>query len=141
MNLGNFLKTSNISDVTQNIADILTGLMRSNNPGDNPNATMFKGEAHFLTTFVDVRWPWIILPLAETLLTIILLAISILLARHQPLLKKSVTALLVHGLEGWSDDELDVGRPETAESLEGMAKGMKVSFKEDGRGRLRSVRP
>ncbi|KAF2495366.1 hypothetical protein BU16DRAFT_561648 [Lophium mytilinum] len=140
LNVGYLLQSNNISNVTQNIADTLRGLMRSDTAGDNRNVTMLKGEAFYNTTFVEVRWPWIILPLAETLLTVVLLAISIALTRQQPLLKTSVMAFLVHGLEGWSDDELAVGRPETAESLHGMAKGMTASFRENGRGRLKFVR-
>lgn len=140
LNFGYYLRRSNLSDVTQDLADTLTGLIRSNVPGDNLNATMFKGEARYSTAFVQVRWPWIILPIAETLLTAVLLAISILLTRHQPLLKTSVIAFLMHGLEGWSDDELEVASPETTGSLQTIAKGMMASFEEDSQGRLRFMR-
>ena len=140
LNFGYYLQSSNLSDVTRDLADTLTGLIRSNISGDNLNATMFKGEARYNTVFVQVRWPWIILPIVETLLTAVLLAISISLTRHQPLLKTSVIAFLMHGLEGWSDDELEVASPETVDSLQTIAKGMTASFEEDSRGRLRFTR-
>lgn len=40
------------------------------------------------------------------LLTIILLNVTIILTRGRPLLKNSAIALLIHGLSGWTPEEL-----------------------------------
>lgn len=140
LDIGGFLSRCDLSTFTQNLANTLTNQIRSSNPGDNANATTVLGQALYKVTFVKARWPWLIVPLIETLLTTVLLAVSILLTRQQPLLKNSVIAFLVHGLEGWSDNELEVPSPETVEQLENMAEHWTGSLDQSGQGRLKFLR-
>jgi hypothetical protein len=137
---GQYLYSANISLLTQNIADTFSGLLRNLELGDNDDATTLKGKAHYNVIFVQVRWPWLILPLAETLLTVLLLTFSIALTRQQPLLKSSSIALLMHPLDGWSEEELELRSSGPAEQLEHMAKDMTVSFEDNGRDRPKFVR-
>jgi len=126
--------------MTADLADTLTHQIQSKDPGDNSNATVFYGDVFITETYFNVRWPWLIMPLAEALLAAILLIISILLTRGEPLLKSSVLALLVHGLDGWTDDELEVEQPETGEKLEHLGKGMTARLGPDVNGRVKFVR-
>jgi hypothetical protein len=140
LQLGFALYKSDLSNVTLNIADTLSNQIRSNNPtGDNFNVSTSPGTAFFNETYMRVRWPWLILPLAETALGAILLVITIVITRQQPLLKTSVIAYLTSGLEGWTEDDLDVARPRnvTQEKLEDLAEGMRARLEEDVGGRLR----
>ncbi|KAF2811957.1 uncharacterized protein BDZ99DRAFT_461906 [Mytilinidion resinicola] len=139
---GGYLGSTNLSAFTENLAATLTTQIR-NAPsagGDNANATTFRGTAQASTTYVEVRWQWLILPVAETLLTAVLFVISVAMTRHLPLLKTSVIALLSHGLDGCWEDELETTSPETAEKLEDLAKGLSASFQPNSQGQLRFVR-
>ncbi|KAJ9136840.1 hypothetical protein NKR23_g9547 [Pleurostoma richardsiae] len=140
LDLSYFLFTADIAKSTADLADTLTHQIRSNATGDNTNASMFSGTAFITETYIHVRWPWLILPLTETVLVAMLLVISILLTRGQPLLKMSVIAFLVHGIEGWTPEELEIRRPETAEKLEELSSTMRARFAEDVEGRLRFLR-
>lgn len=140
LDFGAFLSRSDLRNFTQNIATTLTNQIRSSNPGDNYNAMTFYGDALGQITYVEVRWPWIILPMVETLLTSVLLAITIFITRKRPLLKTSIMGLLVHGLDGWSADELDVDQPETTGKLEELATGMTAVLDQDEDGRLKFLR-
>jgi hypothetical protein len=150
IDLAAFLFTGDLANFTSNLADAMTHLIRNSVNGDNVNATTFPGVATITETYVRVRWPWLILPLAATLVTACLLAVSIVLERGAPLLKTSVTALLVHGLEGWDTRELGEmalgkytgkkGGKETSERLEEMAAGMMARFEEGEDGVMRFVR-
>ncbi|KAI1868852.1 hypothetical protein JX265_006831 [Neoarthrinium moseri] len=129
---------SDIAGVLRNISNAITNQMRSSDPGDNYNATVIQGKATFNETYIRVRWPWMILPLAETALAAVLLAISIIMSRHQPLLKTSVIAYLTSRLEGWADEELDVGDSKrlTQEKLEELAEGLRAQLEANSEGRL-----
>lgn len=57
-------------------------------------------------------WPLIIVTVTEVVATAVLLGVSIVLTRRQPLLKPSSMALLACGLHGWTDEEIQgVGAP------------------------------
>lgn len=140
LDLSTFLYTTNLQNFTDNLAKTLTNQIRSVSPGDNQNATTFAGDVFVKEVYIRVTWPWLIIPLAETLTTAILLVYCIVLSKHHRLLKESLIALLVHGLNGWRADEIDLPDPEDAEKLETMAEGMKARFMEDGDGRLRFLK-
>ncbi|KAF2430252.1 hypothetical protein EJ08DRAFT_660982 [Tothia fuscella] len=140
LNIGSYFYTSDIANITRDVADALTNQLRSKDPGDNANATLWKGKAFFKETYVYVRWPWLIIPLLETLLVSLLLGITILITRNEPLFKSSVISLLVHGLDGWTQDELDIPGTQTAEKLDKLAEGMKTEFMQNQAGRLKLLR-
>lgn len=137
LDLSTFLYTTDIKNFTENLAKTLTNQVRSMAPGDNNNATSFAGDVFIKEVYIRVRWPWLIIPLVETLTTAVLLVSCIILSWHSRLLKTSLIALLVHGLDGWSGDEINLPDSEDSEKLEAVAEGMRARFMEDGDGRLR----
>ncbi|OTA93616.1 hypothetical protein M434DRAFT_30752 [Hypoxylon sp. CO27-5] len=140
LEMGFALQHSDLEKVVTGIAETLTNQIRSNNPGDNYNASIITGTAYFNETYIHVRWGWMTLPLVEVILTAFLLGLSIFITRKQPLLKDSVTALLVSGLRGWSDDELDVSRPLTQEKLDDLAEKIIAKLEVDEKGRVKFVK-
>jgi hypothetical protein len=146
IDLAQYFLFHNISDITQNVSDSLTNQLRGGRTqtlqdlGDNANATTSSGEAYWNETYVKVRWAWLIIPLLETVLVSILLVVTIVVTWNEVLFKTSVAALFVHGLDGWREDEVEVGEPETAEKLEKRMEGMVAGFERDGGGVLKFVR-
>ncbi|KAI0134372.1 hypothetical protein BJ170DRAFT_609542 [Xylariales sp. AK1849] len=140
LQLGFAYYKSDLSTLITNVAETMTNQIRSFSPGDNLNATTIQGRASFNETYIRVRWPWMILPLAETALAAFLLALSIFITDKQPLLKTSVIAYLTSKLDGWADDELGIVADSsklTQEKLEYLAEGMRARLEEDADGRLR----
>ncbi|KAI1132333.1 hypothetical protein F5Y10DRAFT_294080 [Nemania abortiva] len=129
--------------VFQNIATVLSNLVRTPNTGENLNATVIRGQALGTETYIRVRWQWVLLPMIETILAVILLAATIIVTRRsrRPLLKSSVNGLLFHGLDGWTaaDTARNLDGEETAEKLETLAKRFKVCFRENEEYGLRFV--
>ncbi|KAI1082114.1 hypothetical protein F5B20DRAFT_534390 [Whalleya microplaca] len=64
------LYNSDLVALSNNFAEAVTNQVRSLDPGDNLNDTMLPGTAYHQESFINVRWGWLILPLAETLFTI-----------------------------------------------------------------------
>lgn len=137
--LSKFMWANDIEAFTNNLADVLTINMLTPK-GDNMNVTTVTGYMIFDDTYIQIEWPWLILPLFETMFTCVLLAVTVVLTRNQPLLKNSSIALLVHGLAGWTPEELKILQPETAESLEMLAGDMTARLTKDERGVLKFSR-
>ncbi|KAI3316598.1 hypothetical protein HD806DRAFT_424441 [Xylariaceae sp. AK1471] len=138
--VGFALMNANLSLVMSNIVDTLTNQIRSNNPGDNYNATNVVGRAFFNEPYIEVRWAYLILPFSVTLFSAVLLGITIIVTDKQPLLKNSLIALLVNRLQGWDDEELDVNGPQTQEKLDHLAGTMVARLEDDDYGRTKLVR-
>ncbi|KAI8633796.1 hypothetical protein F5Y19DRAFT_462068 [Xylariaceae sp. FL1651] len=138
--VGFALMESNLSLVIPNIADTLTNQIRSNNPGDNYNATKLAGKTFFDEPYIQIRWDYFILPALVTSLSAILLTITIIITDKQPLLRHSLMALLINRLDGRSDEELDVHKPQTQEKLDHLAESMLASLEADGQGRMKLVK-
>lgn len=135
LDLSTFLYTTDMKNLTENLANTLTNQIRSKAPGDNNNAEVFGGDAFVKEVYIRVTWAWLTIPVAETLTTAVLLVYCIGLSKHRRLLKTSLIALLVYGLDGWGADE--IVNCEDAEKLQTMAEGMRARLLEDGDGRLR----
>ncbi|KAI1081460.1 hypothetical protein F5B20DRAFT_65613 [Whalleya microplaca] len=140
LEMGFALQNSDLKTVITNIGDTLTNQIRSNNPGDNNNASLIMGTAFFEEPYIHVRWGWMILPLGDVALAALLFTISTIITRKQPLLKDSVIALLVNRLDGWSGEELGVSGQQSQAKLDDLAETMLAKLKNDGQGRLRFVR-
>ncbi|KAL1849650.1 hypothetical protein Daus18300_013209 [Diaporthe australafricana] len=140
LDLSTFLYTTDMKNATESMAEALTNQIRSSAPGDNSRATAFAGDTFINETYIRVTWPWLILPLAETLGTTVLLITTMVLSRHHRLLKTSIIALLVYGLDGWRADEIKIPDPEDAEKLEAMAHVMRARLMDNGNGRFQFVR-
>jgi hypothetical protein len=116
LGFGPYMKDHRLQDIAFDLADTITNQMRSQN-GDNPNATFAQGDVFVTETYIRVRWPWLALALLETVFATALLLFSIVISRDRPLWKSSAIAPLVHGLEGWSDQELNIAGKESAGRL------------------------
>ncbi|KAK7697374.1 hypothetical protein SLS64_013617 [Diaporthe eres] len=137
LNLAEFMYLTDLANLTTNIADTLTAQLRSAGK-DNTMAAAVEGRARYRETYYHVRWPWILVTVAEVVATAVLLGVSIILTRRQPLLKASSMALLAFGLHGWTDEEIQgVGAPV---SLDDSSKGMWARFGQDEEGYLKFLR-
>ncbi|KAI1370652.1 hypothetical protein F4677DRAFT_346819 [Hypoxylon crocopeplum] len=134
-----FLYNADLEAVGHNIAEELTNQLRQSDPGDNVNATMIEGDAYKQETYAVVRWAWLTLPLLETFLAAVLLALSIYLSYGEPLLMTSNIAFLLHPLKGWDDDELRV-MPETTQNMDRWAEGEHAQLISDEKGNSRFIR-
>jgi hypothetical protein len=96
--------------------------------GDNANATNWVGTAYANVPRYTVRWAWLILPLAETVLVTALMGLTILLSGEGPLWRSSALATLFHSLEGGElNDGLSAGC-RTDACLERAAAGFQASL-------------
>lgn len=131
-----YLRSADIEALTNNLASTLTARIRSNTTGGNANLTMLPGQAFVNEAYIEVEWPWMILPIMETVLAAAALAITIVLTRQQALLKGSTVSLLMHQIDGWSLDETRIRRLDTIEQLRDRAKKMVVRLDEGRDGEM-----
>ncbi|KAF6831544.1 hypothetical protein CPLU01_06710 [Colletotrichum plurivorum] len=129
---GNVIYTADMAQMVDNVASALSSLVWSNET-DNLSAEKFPGDAFVTESYIHVRWQWITAVLVEALLAAALLVASIIAVRGDPLLKASVIALLVHGLEDWRD--IEVLQPETSTTLEESSEEVVVRLMDNGAGR------
>jgi hypothetical protein len=139
LDIGTYLLTSNITQAAGNIAKTITAQMRSEDL-DNLDATFITGETYINRVFITVRWPWLLLPLLETIFTAGLLVAAIVVSHGRPLWKNSLIALLIHGLEGYTNYEVVVQGQESEGGLNRLAKGMTVMLGKDENARLKLLR-
>lgn len=144
IDMSQFLYGIDVPAFGKALAEAMTSQVRSggvgNMEGDNTNSTIVTGTASFSETYAYVRWRWLILPLAETVLAAMLLLFSIVLSRGQPMLKSSVLAFLAYPLHGWEEEGISVTGPQTHEKLEKAVEGMRAHLVSDEKGQLRFVR-
>lgn len=78
------------------------------------------GTVHVTNVFVNVRWPWMILPGLLVLLGVIFLVVTITVSKksHIPLWKSSALAAYYHGLEKLEDGDNDHDELKTASTME-----------------------
>ncbi|KAI0536621.1 hypothetical protein GGR58DRAFT_528092 [Xylaria digitata] len=138
LDFGLFIYHTDLRKFTSNLEETLTNQIRSSSPGDNQDAEMWPGRAFYQETYWCAHWPWVIVPIAEVVITIILLGITIMFSQNQPLFKSSSLALLVHPLGRYKDNRVLHGiQDNSVGKLEDLAKGMRVEFKEDKEGILK----
>ncbi|KAI8721336.1 hypothetical protein NCS52_00580900 [Fusarium sp. LHS14.1] len=130
-----FLSTeTDVEKLMNNLADTLTNQLRTNDNGDNRNATTVNGTAFINEPVIMVRWEWFILPLMEVFLTVVLLFWVIVINKDGPLLKTSIMAYLIYPLRGWREDEMSVAGRQTKEKLGRLAEVMRGRMGESGGG-------
>ncbi|KAK3322972.1 hypothetical protein B0H66DRAFT_620990 [Apodospora peruviana] len=129
--LGFYLNQSNLEAVTTNLAATVSAQIRADKPGDNKNLTMVAGNAFMKETYIQVRWGWLVLPLAVTLMTAGLLVVTVILTRDKPLYKTSVLALLKYRFAGtngggspWGGDDHSDSSIRRATTFGGEGRGM-----------------
>ncbi|KAM0817860.1 hypothetical protein AB5N19_03667 [Seiridium cardinale] len=138
--MGYFLNSTDLHNMTENVAKTLSAQMQSNSPGDNTNLTLVAGEAFKPETYIYVRYEWLVLPLLETVVTIVLLVITMVKTRHAPLVKTSIIAAMMYGLYGWRPEDIQAGIADTGEILERRARGMPMYIDANSHGQMRFVR-
>ncbi|KAI5926300.1 hypothetical protein F4810DRAFT_589840 [Camillea tinctor] len=138
--IGEFMYFADLANLTKNVEDTLSNQIRSSSPGDNEWAELWPGQAFYEETYWHVRWAWITLPATEVLLTALLLLISIIWTKGQPLFKSSALALLYHGFDNPDENESLLEKQNSMSKLESAAKNINVEFKKVDNGVLRFVR-
>ncbi|KAK0729515.1 hypothetical protein B0H67DRAFT_1701 [Lasiosphaeris hirsuta] len=138
LDIPSFLYTSDLQTVTSNIAFTLTNQIRSKEPGDNSEADQATGTAFFKEVYINVRWGWFVLPIIETVLVAGLLAAVIVSTRGEALVKESVIAYFMYGLDERVRGELERQKPVTAEEMAEAAK-INVRLLKSGSGQARFV--
>ena len=137
LDMGYFLYTTDLENMTSNMASAVTGQMRSQDPGDNFNATSRAGTATFSETYIHVRWGWLVLPMAEAVLAAVLMSMAIVATMSQPQLKESVMPYFVYGLDPNVREGIVRREPWGADDMEAAAKEYLVGLREGKDGRLR----
>jgi hypothetical protein len=90
------------------IPTVSGALIRSHGTPGSTNATGYAWEEE---TYVKVQWEWFALQCSSVLLSAAFLGIVMLKSIGVPFLfKTSLLATLFHGMEGFDDEEIDVGR-------------------------------
>ncbi|KAK6073796.1 hypothetical protein SCUP515_06718 [Seiridium cupressi] len=138
--MGYFLNSTDLHNMTENVAKTLSAQMQSNSPGDNTNLTLVAGEAFKPETNIYVRYEWLVLPLSETVATIVLLVITMVKTRHAPLVNTSIIAAMTYGLFGWRPEDIQAGIADTGEILERRARSMPMYIDANSHGQTRFVR-
>lgn len=129
---------SNVPEIMANIAESITLYLRQ----ESPNSTTASGAAGQQVTVVEIRWPWLILPVSIVLITTALLVAAVLSSKSDisavTSWKSSSLPFLFHGIRDWSHDEweaLCAGEFESSKHMNTMAAKMDVSLCEAvGRG-------
>lgn len=136
LTMGYFLNLTDLHQMTANVAATLSAQVQGQSPGDNKNLTMISGKAWVTETYIFVRWQWLILQLLETLVTVVLLVVTMIKTKEQPLVKNSTVASLLYGLEGWDPEKTWTGKMDAAEKLQHRSGQMVAWFGEGSDGRL-----
>lgn len=120
----------------ERIATFVSDYVRS---ADNPDAGFEYGQAYFSETFIQIRWAWLILPLLILLLSIAILACTIIESSQKLIIfKHSILAPILPRLENGHTVELQTassGR-QTDTDLFKLASGMRATLIKDGDGTL-----
>ncbi|TRX91402.1 hypothetical protein FHL15_007626 [Xylaria flabelliformis] len=126
----------NVEATTADMAAALTEYMLRPQ-GNNVNVTTVTGYIIVSEAYIHTEWIWFLLPIFEVLFTVFLLIVTIIISRHRPILKNSVLALLIHGLSGWSRNELQVPEPKQPGTLERLMREQRAIFKRDQHGEFK----
>ncbi|RJE18263.1 hypothetical protein PHISCL_09399 [Aspergillus sclerotialis] len=122
--LSNF---KNINETLTSLTTSLTDVIRA-----SPYSIQVLGQAFRTTTFISVRWPWIIFPTAAVLLSTVLLMVTAITSRrlHTVGWKSCVLELLVGRLE--TRPEHALGPLRNVDEMQRMSKKIKVTMRDDG---------
>lgn len=127
----------NVSEPMEHLALTLSNHLRNPVEGDNMNATLADGLAFFSEVYIAVRWGWVLLPLVETALVVVLLVAVILSTKGERLIKESVVAYLAYGLDERSKAVLDGYAPASGHDMTAVAKQVNVQLVRSSNGGAR----
>lgn len=114
----------NSNNLTQSMVEMATSMTDNIRSGNM--ASRVNGRAYLNSTLIHVRWPWIILPAASVVLSIVLLMATAVSSRrlHTILWKSSVLPLLVSQLENLPGH--DLSRAGDVDEMLDMSRKIKV---------------
>lgn len=127
------------SAVIEDIGKVVGEYIRSSGNLDARNMT---GIAWAPQAFIKVEWVWLVLPLSLTVLSVGFLMLTIIQSRDKTYLyKTSILAATLHGLEGWSAEEMrGCGEKVSEKDLVDMTRGMKAQIMSEDGESVRFVR-
>lgn len=130
------LAQQDIHTTTHNIALSLSNALQ--NPV-NTNATLIAGIALQQQVFVQVRWAWLVIPASLSIAGAVLFVVCIISsdASPTPLLKSSALASLLHGLAGFSEDQMRPPSCEDSKALTDKTKSMTAQLRRGAEGVLK----
>jgi len=141
---GGVTNFTHIDNVLRGISDSmtaairLTGMVKDTDSGQGGGQGNITGQVLLADTCIDVRWTWIALPVAVSLLTLVLLIWTILLdtaMRDRSGWKSSALPVLFHGLDSSNVTTRD--HLHSMKEMEVEAKGMWVRLDKSVDGELR----
>ena len=118
-------ESPDMNETIRNIADSMTESLRT-----GANGTTVPGRSYSRTTYIQVEWAWLALPVSLMVMSIILLMIVIMQThvKGAAVWKSSSLALLFHQLDGW---DVPAGSVTDRHTLERMARKMKGQLRDD----------
>lgn len=127
LDMATILRTGNLSQSLGSMSTSITNMIRT-----NPRATAVPGEAYRVETYIQVRWPWIILPICAVLGSILLLLGTALANKQQGavLWKDSVLPLLMGRLDIAAESE--IGSLRNVDEVQRVLKKIDVVMDDDG---------
>ena len=114
----------NSRNLPQSMADMATSIR--DNIRFSDTASNLTGEAFITSTYIQVRWPWIILPVATVVMATLLLAATAITSRrlHTVMWKSSVLPLIIGRLEIESDH--DLAGPDSVDEMNALSSKINV---------------
>lgn len=117
--------SNNISDAVNRMDESMTDNIRSSS-----KSTRTSGQAYLTETFIQVRWLWLILPIALPIMTIFLLITMVLETWREPVLRKSsLFPLLMGRLQ--PIDEHNIAHLRHLDQVQSLSKRIKVKISQE----------
>ncbi|KAF2109829.1 hypothetical protein BDV96DRAFT_584642 [Lophiotrema nucula] len=122
-----FSEHTNYSMMMHNLSDALSETIRTL----SPNRTFLEGDTYGFEAYIEVRWPWMILPSLLVIAgNVLLVSTMVVSKRHAaPLWRNSALPLLLHGFSGLDPDKVDRKTMVTQRELEMEAQNIRVTLK------------
>jgi hypothetical protein len=126
-------RAGSFPDIMDRVASSMTNSIRT-----GPNRTEIYGTVEVSEQHIHVRWPWMILPAALVLLSVIFLVATMVLAtRRCAGWKSSALPSFYHGLAAW---DLPTPHQGDIEDMQRSAKGIDARLGTDEQGRVKLMR-
>jgi len=126
-------RAESFSDTMDHVASSMTNSIRT-----GPNQTEIHGTVEVSEQHIKVRWPWMILPAALVLLSVIFLIVTMVLATRQCAgWKSSALPSFYHGFAAW---EVSESRLADIEDMQRSARSIHARLETDVEGRARLMR-
>ena len=130
--LASMVYAEDLNITINRIAESFSEFIRTN-PDSGGSSGKARGDAQVLSSFIEVRWEWLVLPIAVLIMTSVLLVIVAIRSHNTgvSVWKDDPLALLFHRVAGLEVDPGDksITRPE---DLANLTNGMYVKLSSDG---------